>query len=92
LSKPPIGVGARVVIANHGSLVAPSQVAPSQLECFKQSRLTCTAVTSAQAVHSGRGTKRGLCGTQLSLAVGVGLIGYYLVYFIGVRLRVARYE
>lgn len=31
-------------------------------------------------------------GTQLSLAVAAGLIGYYLVYSIGVRLRVARYE
>jgi hypothetical protein len=31
-------------------------------------------------------------GTQLSLAVAAGLIGYYLVYSVGVRLRVARYE
>jgi hypothetical protein len=31
-------------------------------------------------------------GTQLSLAVAAGLIGYYLVYFVGVRLRVARHE
>jgi hypothetical protein len=29
-------------------------------------------------------------GTQLSLAVAAGLIGYYLVYSIGVRLRVTR--
>lgn len=28
-------------------------------------------------------------GTQLSLAVGAGLIGYYLVYSIGVRLKTA---
>ena len=31
-------------------------------------------------------------GTQLSLAVAAGLIGYYLVYSVGVRLRVARHE
>jgi hypothetical protein len=31
-------------------------------------------------------------GTQFSLAVAAGLIGYYLVYSVGVRLRVARYE
>jgi hypothetical protein len=31
-------------------------------------------------------------GTQLSLAVAAGLIGYYLLYSIGVRLRLARHE
>jgi hypothetical protein len=31
-------------------------------------------------------------GTELSLTVAAGLIGYYLVYSIGVRLRVARHE
>jgi MFS family permease len=31
-------------------------------------------------------------GTQLSVAVAAGLIGYYLVYSIGVRLRVTRHE
>ncbi len=31
-------------------------------------------------------------GTQLSLAVAAGLIGYYLVYSAGVRLGVARHE
>jgi hypothetical protein len=31
-------------------------------------------------------------GTQLSLAVAAGLIGYYLVYSVGVRLRVGRHE
>ncbi|HEX4707171.1 MAG TPA: hypothetical protein VH229_05510 [Candidatus Udaeobacter sp.] len=30
--------------------------------------------------------------TQLSVAVAAGLIAYYLVYSIGVRLRLARYE
>jgi hypothetical protein len=30
--------------------------------------------------------------TQLSLAVAAGLIGYYLVYSVGVRLRIMRHE
>ena len=30
-------------------------------------------------------------GSQLSVAVAAGLIGYYLAYSIGVRLRVARH-
>jgi len=31
-------------------------------------------------------------GTQLSLAVATGLIAYYLVYSIGVRLKITRHE
>ena len=31
-------------------------------------------------------------GTQLSIAVAAGLIGYYLVYAIGVRSRITRHE
>jgi MFS family permease len=31
-------------------------------------------------------------GTQLSLAIAAGLIGYYLVYSIGVRVKIARHE
>ena len=31
-------------------------------------------------------------GTQLSVAVAAGLIGYYLVYSIGVRIRITRHE
>ena len=31
-------------------------------------------------------------GTQLSLAVAAGLIGYYLVYSVGVRLRISHHE
>src|SRR5262245_30231512 len=31
-------------------------------------------------------------GAQLSLAIAAGLIGYYLVYSIGVRLLLTRYE
>ena len=49
------------------------------------------------ATHSGSapGDKHWLItasGTQLSLAVAAGLIGYYLVYSIGVRLRLRWYE
>ena len=31
-------------------------------------------------------------GTQLSVAVAAGLIGYYLVYAIGVRIRITRHK
>jgi len=31
-------------------------------------------------------------GTQLSLAVAAGLIGYYLVYSVGVRLQITRHQ
>jgi hypothetical protein len=50
------------------------------------------------ATHSGSsapGDKHWLMtasGTELSLAVAAGLIGYYLAYSIGVRLQVARHE
>jgi len=30
--------------------------------------------------------------TQLSVAVAAGLIGYYLVYAMGVRIRITRHE
>ena len=51
-----------------------------------------------RATHSGGDTPADqhwlitASGTQLSLAVAAGLIGYYLVYSIGVRLRLARHE
>jgi hypothetical protein len=51
-----------------------------------------------RAMHSGSGASAGqhwlitASGTQLSLAVAAGLIGYYLVYSIGVRLRLTRHE
>jgi hypothetical protein len=51
-----------------------------------------------RATHSG-GNASGdqhwfstVSGTQLSLAVAAGLIGYYLIYSIGVRLRLTRHE
>jgi hypothetical protein len=50
------------------------------------------------ATHSGSsapGTQHWLIttsGTQLSLAVAAGLIGYYLVYSIGVRLRMELWD
>ena len=51
-----------------------------------------------RATHYGSGASAGqhwliaASGTQLSLAVAGGLIGYYLVYSIGVRLRLIRHE
>ena len=50
-----------------------------------------------RAAHSG-GSALGdhwfitASGTQLSLAIAAGVIGYYLVYSIGVRLRLRRHE
>jgi hypothetical protein len=48
------------------------------------------------AAHAGSATAQhwltSASGTQLSIAVAAGLIGYYLVYAIGVRLRINRYE
>jgi hypothetical protein len=51
-----------------------------------------------RATHSG-GNASGdqhwfstVSGTQLSLAVAAGLIGYYLIYSVGVRLRLTRHE
>jgi hypothetical protein len=48
-----------------------------------------------RATYSGpSGEQRSLVtasGTQLSLAVAAGLIGYYLVYSIGVRIQIARH-
>jgi hypothetical protein len=51
-----------------------------------------------RATHYGSGASAGehwlitASGTHLSLAVAAGLIGYYLVYSIGVRLRLTRHE
>jgi hypothetical protein len=51
-----------------------------------------------RATHSGSNPPAGqhwlitTSGTQLSLAVPAGLIGYYLVYSVGVRLRLTRHE
>ena len=51
-----------------------------------------------RATHSGSNAQTDqhwlitASGTQLSLAVAAGLIGYYLVYSIGVRLRLTRPE
>ena len=51
-----------------------------------------------RATHSGGGVSGDqhwfmtASGTELSLAVAAGLIGYYLVYSIGVRLKIARHE
>jgi hypothetical protein len=48
------------------------------------------------AVHRGAPDEQhwflSASGTQLSVAVAAGLIGYYLVYAIGVRIRMTRHE
>ena len=50
------------------------------------------------AVHRGGATSSEqhwlmtASGTQISIAVAAGLIGYYLVYAIGVRIRLTRHE
>ena len=50
------------------------------------------ATHSAGTAPDGQHSLITASGTQLSLAVAAGLIAYYLVYSIGVRLRVTRYE
>lgn len=45
--------------------------------------------------HNASGNEHWLTsasGSQLSLAVAAGLIGYYLVYAIGLRIRIARHD
>jgi hypothetical protein len=44
------------------------------------------------SAHGGQHCLITASGTQLSLAVAAGLIGYYLVYSIGVRLRMERWD
>jgi hypothetical protein len=48
------------------------------------------------ATHSGSSTPKHwlmtASGTELSLAVAAGLIDYYLVYSVGVRLQLARHQ
>ena len=48
------------------------------------------------AAHAGGPTTQhwltSASGTQLSIAVAAGLIAYYLIYAIGVRIRIARHE
>jgi hypothetical protein len=50
------------------------------------------ATHSASSVPSNQHWLMTASGTQLSLAVAAGLIGYYLVYSIGVRLQITRHE
>jgi hypothetical protein len=50
------------------------------------------ATHSGSSVPSDQPWLMTASGTQLSLAVAAGLIGYYLVYSVGVRLQVTRQE
>jgi hypothetical protein len=50
------------------------------------------ATHSASTAAAGQHWLITASGTQLSLAVAAGLIGYYLVYSIGVRVKLTRHE
>jgi len=50
------------------------------------------ATRSGSSAHGAQHWLTTTSGTQLSLAIAAGLIGYYLVYSIGVRVKIARHE
>src|SRR5262249_29441128 len=50
------------------------------------------ATHSSSSAAAGQHSLIMASGTQLSLAVAAGLIAYYLVYSIGVRLKIMRHE
>jgi hypothetical protein len=50
------------------------------------------ATHSASSATADRHWLIAASGTQLSMTVAAGLIGYYLIYSIGVRLRLTRHE
>ena len=102
-----IGMGFGAVLGVLGLAVTRWESQPEGL-FYTPSRWLALIVTLAiaarfvygwwRATHSGSSPSRdqhwliGASGTQLSVAVAAGLIGYYLVYSIGVRLRVAGHE
>ena len=102
-----IGIGCGGILGLVGLAMTRWESEPQGL-FFTPSRWLALIITLAiaarfvygwwRATHSGSnapGDQHWLItasGTQLSLAVAAGLIGYYLVYSVGVRLRVARYE
>ena len=90
-----------MLIFSHGGLNA----APVEMAMEARSKgLPVVSISSlqnysqARATHSGGGVSGDqhwfmtASGTELSLAVAAGLIGYYLVYSIGVRVKIARHE
>jgi len=102
-----IGMGCGAVLALVGLGITRWESRPQGL-FYTPNRWLALLVTSAiaarfvygwwRATHSGSnapGDQHWLItasGTQLSLAIAAGLIAYYLVYSIGVRLRITRHE
>ena len=102
-----IGLGVGAILALLGLAMTRWESRPEGL-FYTPNRWLAVVVTLAitarfiygwwRATHSGSnalGDQHWLItasGTQLSLAVAAGLIGYYLLYSIGVRLRLTRHE
>src|SRR5438874_5538729 len=102
-----IGIGVGAILGLLGLAMTRWESRPEGL-FYTPSRWLALIIVSAIAVrlvygwwratHSGSnatGDQHWLLaasGTQLSLSVAAGLIGYYLVYSIGVRLRLTRHE
>jgi hypothetical protein len=96
------GVGLGALFGLLGLALTRWEAKPEGL-FYTPSRWLALFLTLAIAARVAYGWWRGLhasgphpflsaSGLQLSLAVGGGLIGYYLAYAIGVRLRLARHE
>jgi hypothetical protein len=102
-----IGMGCGAVVALVGLAITRWESRPQGL-FYTPNRWLALLVTLAiaarivygwwRATHSGSnapGDQHWLItasGMQLSLAIAAGLIAYYLVYSIGVRLRITRHE
>ena len=102
-----IGIGVGAILGLLGLAMTRWESRPEGL-FYTPSRWLAFIIVSAiaarlvygwsRATHSGSnatGDQHWLLaasGTQLSLSVAAGLIGYYLVYSIGVRLRLTRHE
>jgi hypothetical protein len=102
-----IGMGFGVILGLLGLAMTRWETQPEGL-FYTPSRWLALLVTLAivarfvygwwHATHSGSSAPSDqhwpmtASGTQLSLAVAAGLIGYYLVYSIGVRLQITRHE
>ena len=96
------GVGLGALFGLFGLALTQWEAKPEGL-FYTPSRWLALFLTLAIAARFAYGWWRGLysagphpflsaSGMQLSLAVGGGLIGYYLAFAIGVRLRLARHE
>jgi len=102
-----IGIGVGAILGLVGLAMTRWESRPEGL-FYTPSRWLAFIIVSAiaarlvygwwRATHSGSNATGDQCwllaasGTQLSVSVAAGLIGYYLVYSIGVRLRLTRHE